>query len=313
MNEVRALDVLSTVLREMRFEAAGYRRLELGAPWALSFHQKGLRGIHIVMQGRCEIAFDGGPARVVEAGDLIVAPRADPHVLRSQGKHVPAISPSELVQSSEGHIRHGGTGEATVIVCGAFVFHEADHPALAALPRIIHMPGNMGQAPKWLAGYVDALTSEAFEGGPGSAVVLARLSEALIARALRFHLDKIDEPGWLKGLGDPQIAKALAAMHDQLEQAWTLVSLARVAGLSRAAFAARFAAKVGEAPMRYLLRNRMRRAMTLLKDEHATLARVAHSVGYGSEAALSAAFKRHTGHAPGAYRRSQAAEVQLHG
>ena len=143
---------------------------------------------------------------------------------------------------------------------------------------------------------------------------MARLSEALIARALRFHLDKIDEPGWLKGLGDPQVAKALAAMHDQLEQAWTLVSLARVAGLSRAAFAARFAAKVGEAPMRYLLRNRMRRAMTLLKDEHATLARVAHSVGYGSETALSAAFKEaHRPCARRTYRRSQAAEVQLHG
>jgi len=130
-------------------------------------------------------------------------------------------------------------------------------------------------------------------------------SDALVVRALRFHLDKAEELGWLRGLADPHLAKALVLMHDQLERPWTVASLARVAGLSRAAFAARFSAAVGEAPMAYLLRRRMRRAMTLLRGEQATLARVAESVGYGSEAALSAAFKRHTGSAPGAYRRTQ--------
>jgi AraC-like DNA-binding protein/mannose-6-phosphate isomerase-like protein (cupin superfamily) len=300
------MDLLSTVLREMRFEAAGYRRLALRAPWAISFHQQGLRGIHIVVEGRCEIVLEGATPRLLNAGDLVIAPRADAHVLRSLGKRARIVPASDLTARSEGgQIRLDGTGEETIVVCGAFVFHEADHPALAALPRIIHVPGEDGRAPRWLGGFVDAVTAEAFDDGPGSSVVMARLSDALVARALRFHLEKTNEPGWLQGLADPHVAKALAAIHDQLEQPWTVASLARVAGMSRAAFAARFSAKVGEAPMAYLIRQRMRRAMTLLRDEQSTLARVAESVGYGSEAALSAAFKRHTGTPPGAYRRAE--------
>jgi AraC-like DNA-binding protein/mannose-6-phosphate isomerase-like protein (cupin superfamily) len=306
------LDVLSSVLREMRFDSAGYRSLELHAPWGISFHQEGLRGVHIVVRGRCEIVLEGGPARVLETGDLVVAPRADPHVLRSVGdRRVPVISASAMTARAEGgHVRGGGTGEETIIVCGAFIFHEADHPALAALPRLIHVPGEGGRVPKWLAGYIDALTSEASEEGPGSDVVMARLSGALVARALRFHVEKADEPGWLKGLQDPQVARALAVIHDDFKRPWTLVSLAKAAGLSRAAFAARFTDKVGDAPMRYLLRCRMRHAMAMLRDKRATLASIAEEVGYGSEAALSVAFKRHTGLAPGAYRRAEIRKTQ---
>jgi transcriptional regulator GlxA family with amidase domain len=155
-----------------------------------------------------------------------------------------------------------------------------------------------------LAGYIDALTAEVFESGPGSDLVMARISDALVARALRFHVERASEPGWLLGLNDAYIAKSLSAMHDDLKRSWTLPALARVAGLSRAAFAARFVAKVGETPMRYLLQCRMRRAMAMLSREQATLAQVAEAVGYGSEAALSGAFKRLTGVSPGAYGRS---------
>jgi len=289
----------------MRLERAGYRRLELRAPWRISFHQRGMRGVHIVVQGRCEMALDGAPTRVLESGDLVIAPRADAHVLYSVGGQRAPLTPvSELAGRTAGHIQAGGRGEETVIVCGAFLFHEADHPALAGLPRAVHVPGAAGRAPGWLAAYVEALMSEVVDGGSGSEVVMARLTEALVARALRFHAEQADEPGWLRGLRDPYVAKALAALHDDLKRPWTLASLARAADLSRAAFAARFAETVGETPMRYLLRHRMRRVMRMLRDDRATLARAAESVGYASEAALSAAFKRHTGVAPGAYRRA---------
>jgi AraC-like DNA-binding protein len=303
------MDVLSAVLRELRFEVAGYRRLELGAPWGLAFAQAGLRGLHIVVEGRCELVMDGYPTLPLQAGDLVVAPRADPHGLRSPGASPEAlIPPRELARLSEGgRIRAGADGAPATVVCGAFVFHEAIHPALAALPRIIHVPGEDGRAPGWLAAYIDVLTAETFEQGPGSEMVMARLSEALVARALRFHVERAEEPGWLRGLGDPGLARALGAMHQDFGKPWTLEALARTAGLSRAAFAARFAGTVGATPMRYLLGCRMRRAMTMLRDEGATLAEVAEAVGYGSEAALSAAFKRHAGVAPGAFRRAAAA------
>lgn len=298
------MDVLSLLLREMRFEGAGYRRLALRAPWAVSFDQAGLRGIHIVLEGRCEIAFGSGRGRALAAGDLVLATRADAHVLRAPGSRVKPLPSLALAEAATpARATHGGTGEETVILCGAFVFHEADHPALAALPRLIHVPGESGRPPAWLAGYVDAITAEAFAGGPGSEVVMARLSEALVARALRFNLGNADEPGWLRGLADPRLARALALVHDRPSEPWTVATLARASGLSRAAFAARFSRELGEAPMRYLLRHRMRRAMAMLRDR-ASLARVAEAIGYGSEAAFAAAFKRHVGTPPGAYRRA---------
>jgi AraC-like DNA-binding protein/mannose-6-phosphate isomerase-like protein (cupin superfamily) len=300
-----ALDVLSAVLGELRLTSVAYRLLELGAPFRLGFDQQGVRGVHIVLRGSCELWMKGTRPLALEAGDLVLAPRADPHVLCSAGgKHLALLSTRELASKADGgRIRAGGSGAPTVVLCGAFFFEEVDHPALAAMPRILHVPGAAGRAPGWLPAYIDALSAEVLAAGPGSELVTARLSDAIVARALRHHVEQAGARGWLRGLRDPHVAKALSALHDDLTRPWTLVSLARAAGLSRAAFAARFAHHVGETPMRYLLACRMRRAITLLRDQRATLARVATAVGYGSEAALSAAFKRHTGVSPGAYAR----------
>lgn len=300
------MDTLSAVLRDMRFEAAGYRRLELRAPWSIAFDQAGLRGIHIILKGRCELAFRDDSVRALEEGDLVVAPRADSHVLRSTGTRARPIPSLELARHSEGGVvRVDGTGDRAVIVCGAFVFHETEHPALEALPRVIHVRGTAGRAPGWIRAYVEALMSEARDTGPGSEVVLARLSSALVAKALRFYARHAEHQGWLKGLQDRHVARSLGAMHNALGRRWTLESLARTAGLSRAAFAARFAATVGETPMRYLLRCRMQRAMRLLKERDSTLAEIADLVGYGSDAALSTAFRRYAGVSPRVYKRTR--------
>jgi AraC-like DNA-binding protein len=299
------VDVLTALMRELNFVAAGYRRFELSAPWAISFDQAGLRGIHIIAEGRCEIVFGEEPPQLLGAGDLVIAPRADPHVLRSvdASKVTPTPSAQIALQSTDGRIIFGGGGERTVIVCGAFVFNEGDHPALTGLPRMVHVAGSDGRASRWLRGYVETLTTEALETGPGSDVVLARLSAALVVRALRHGLEKIEEAGWLKGLSDPGVARALAAIHDTCGDKWTIGSLAREAGQSRAVFAQRFHMLVGEPPMQYLFRRRMREAAKLLRNGRTTLAQVAGAVGYGSEAAFSAAFKRYSGSSPGAYRR----------
>jgi transcriptional regulator GlxA family with amidase domain len=156
----------------------------------------------------------------------------------------------------------------------------------------------------WLAPLVDALTAEAADGGPGSDLVMARLSDAMLVRALRHHSAAVDRPGWLAGLADPYVAAALAALHADSGHPWTLAGLARAAGLSRAAFAARFTGRVGEPAMRYLQALRLRRARTLLRDQRATVAAVAAQVGYTSDVAFAAAFKREFGVSPGTYRRS---------
>lgn len=299
------MDLLSAVLSELRLESAAYRVLELHAPWRLRFDGD-LRGVHVVVEGRCSLTLGDQPSHHLRAGDLVVLPRADSHELSSAGASPPhAISSLELARGVRGNrIVLDGPGEVTTIVCGAFVFGDEDHPAVAGFPDCIVMPGREGQPPAWLGGLSTALTSEALHAGPGSDVVMARLSDALVTRALRQHLQTADEPGWLRGLRDPHIAQALAAMHADLAAGWTLQTLARAAALSRSSFAARFAQTVGQPPMTYLYQCRMRRAMTLLKAGDSTAASVAARIGYGSEAAFAAAFVRYTGQPPGAYRRS---------
>ena len=294
------MDVLGSVLQELRFESTEYRSLRLGAPFRISFAEPGLRGVHVVVEGECEVSVSGRPPRRLRAGDLVLFPRGDAHVLHSVGSvRGPTQSGVALAMATDRGIdvRAGGAGAETLVLCGAFVVTRHDHPALAALPEIVHVTEGSGRE-RWLAPYVDALSAEVFHGGPGSGVVMTRLSDALVARALRFHVESVQEPGLLLGLGDPYVAPALAAIHDDLAAPWTVASLAALAGVSRAVFAERFRQRVGISPGGYLLQVRMARASTLLRDERSTLRAVAAAVGYGSEAAFSAAFKRYTGTGP---------------
>ncbi|MGW4945135.1 cupin domain-containing protein [Actinoplanes sp. NPDC004185] len=297
------MDLLSSVLRELRFASAAYRWLELGRPFSVDFDRAGLRGVHIIAEGRCELVLRDGSVRELTAGDVVILPRGDSHLLRSAPSAVAVPGYELAVRSPEPRLTLGGTGERTVVVCGAFIIGEPDHPALRGLPAVIQLPGTDGRPPAWVAALVEALQAEAFDGGPGSELVMARLSDALLIRALRHHSGTVGEPGWLAGLGDPCVATALEAIHHDLAHPWTLPSLAATAGLSRAAFAARFTERVGRPAMRYLLALRMQRARTLLRDDRATVAAVAGQVGYGSDVAFAAAFKREVGMSPGAYRR----------
>jgi AraC-like DNA-binding protein len=301
-----AMDLLSAVLRELRFESAAYRWIELGAPFRVCFDTPGLRGVHLVARGECELVLHDGSVDRLAAGDLVIFPRGDAHVLRSPGTDAGStVSGAELAARTPGNrLRAGAPRADVVVVCGAFVVGEPDHPALRGLPRTIHLPGDAGHPLPWLPPLVEALRAEAFDSGPGGDLVMARLSDALLIRALRHHSDTVDHTGWLAGLRDPVVAAALEAIHTKLAHPWTLAGLANTVGLSRAAFAARFTYRVGEPAMRYLLSLRMQRAKTLLRNREMTVAAVASQVGYQSDVAFAAAFKREVGSSPGAYRRA---------
>jgi AraC-like DNA-binding protein len=299
-------DVLASVLRELRFESAAYRWLELAAPFRIAFDQPGLRGVHLIAEGSCELALTDGPLLRLGTGDLVILPHGDAHELRSAEPGGRLESGVAVAMRTSGtRLRAGGGGARTVVVCGAFVVRELHHPALLGLPHLIHVPGAAGRPPAWLAPYVEALATEAFEGEMGSDLIMARLSDALLVRALRHHSESVGR-SWLSGLRDPCVAAALSAMHQDPARSWTLASLAAATGLSRAAFAARFTEQVGRPAMHYLLSVRMQRARTMLRDQQATVAAVAARVGYGSDVAFAAAFKREVGVTPGAYRRSAA-------
>lgn len=320
-------DTLSDVLRSVRLTGAVWFRIQGTAPWAaaapasrevaprLMPGSEHVIEYHAVTAGECWGGVAGGEPVRLRAGDVIAFPRGDAHVL-SSAPGMPA-SPDPAVFDAIAHtgrpldIALGGPGPpGAALVCG---FLGCDvrpyNPLLATLPRVLTAsdpaPGGT------LRGLMDLAVAEASATRPGSASVLARVSELLFVEVVRRHLERLPEreTGWLAGLRDPFVGRALGAIHAAPARAWSLDALARAAGLSRSALAARFAQLVGEPPMSYLARWRMQLAARRLEDGAAGVAEVASLVGYASEAAFSRAFKKLVGVPPAAWRRHGGAEA----
>jgi AraC-like DNA-binding protein len=198
---------------------------------------------------------------------------------------------------------------ATVVICG-FVGCDLRpfNPLIAALPRLLHQ--RAGGVGAWVAPVLDQAVSESRQSRAGSAAVLERVSEMVFVDAARRHLESLpaDASGWLAGLRDRHVGKAIALLHAQPAEQWTIDKLGREVGLSRSALHERFLELVGQPPMQYLTNWRMQRAACLLREGAATVATIAQEVGYDSEAAFARAFKRAVGMPPAAWRRTQRSE-----
>jgi AraC-like DNA-binding protein len=280
----------------------------VGEPWAVRYPAGDTAAFHVVTGGSCLLVADGAAPLALEAGDLVILPHGTAHLLRGRGPAV-AVDIMELASRRVGMdaVRHGGDGEAASYLCGAFRFGRmGEHPLLAALPDVLHLSGATGATLPWLDSHLAAIACETRSGRPGAETVVARLSEILFVHAVRGYLAQLPEGarGWHAALAEPPIARALALMHRQPEQSWTVESLGRAVGMSRSVFAERFTATVGEPPLAYLAGWRMHRARAMLGEGRWRTARIARELGYASEAAFATAFKRWTGTTPGKYRRS---------
>jgi AraC-like DNA-binding protein len=275
------MDLMSRAMETLRLRAAHYRRdvLETGA--ALAQEDAGL---HWVQTGRALLKLQGGRLEL-GTGDLVLVARPAARVLtRLSGE---------------------GSGRALVL-SASFEFTTPDHPLLAALPAAIHVTEErLATNPQWQA-HLASLLAELAAPADGSRALVARLTEITVVYALRLAPPspqaECPNSGWLRGLHDPSLRPVLAAMHDAAGRAWTLAELAKLGGQSRSAFAAHFAAVMGEPPMTYLGRWRMFRARSLLRESELPMSVIAEQVGYGSAAAFSLAFSRENGVTPGAFR-----------
>jgi AraC-like DNA-binding protein len=193
-----------------------------------------------------------------------------------------------------------------VAVCG---FLGCDlkpfNPLVAALPRVLHLPA--ARAGAWVNRVIEQAAIESSNPRPGGDAVLERLSEMMFVDAARRYLEGLpeDATGWLAGLRDRFVGKALALMHERPDRAWTVEDLAREVGLSRSALHERFVQYLGNPPMQYLANWRIQLGTRLLRETNRTVATIALDVGYDSEAAFSRAFKRMVGTPPAAWRRTQ--------
>jgi AraC-like DNA-binding protein len=208
----------------------------------------------------------------------------------------------------------GGGGEhRSRIVCAFMGCDERPYnPLLVALPRMIHLSaGDPRAATGWLGTLLNIASQESGRQHAGGENVLSRLSELMFVEAVRRYLETLppDQKGWLAGLRDPVVGQALAALHAEARESWTVERLARVVGLSRSVLAERFTEMVGQPPMQYLALWRMQLASRLLVDG-GQVATVASAVGYESEAAFSRAFKKLVGQSPATWRKESGAAAR---
>ena len=320
------MDALSDVLKSVRLEGAVYLNAEFTAPWCIRGEcsvasvRERLAGaehvvfFHFLTEGDCKVRLaDGVEVLDVAAGDLILIPRDDKHLMGSD-LHLAPLEAGSLFGVDAAtdtdfiRIRHGGGGAATRFVCGYLACSRSVcRPLLEALPRVLRIPIGDGPASALLRQLLRVGVRESSSSRPGAESMLAKLSELMFVEALRRYVENLPPggKGWLAGVRDTQIGRALALLHGEPGRAWTVDELARKVALSRSLLAERFAALVGEPPIQYLMRWRLALAAQRLRSGGDAIARVAERSGYESEAAFSRAFKREFGMPPAAWRRAR--------
>jgi AraC-like DNA-binding protein len=304
---------MSQVLSLVRLRGDLVCACDFSTPWSL-----GLQGpmchFHIVERGSLWLIVDNGTRLQLGTGDLVILPRGHGHSLASD----PALDPVPIAEFiAENAIPYGavhriGHGDGdTHMVCGRFSFASPLAPRLlTVLPPLIHIDGRHGLPLEWLQLTARFLVSETRNPRPASKLMIERLLELTFILALREWGAKSEKNlGWLSGLKDPSIGRALSAIHNDPSRKWTVEALAELAGLSRSGFAARFAEIAGQTPLRYLATWRLDLAADQLRSGTLSIAEIAAAVGYASESALTRAFKAQFGTTPAAFRKAAVEEA----
>lgn len=320
------MDVLSDVLRVIRLKGSLFLNAEFREPWCvaapgaaalaqlLSPAHPHMAICHLIVEGRCWAQLPRGEAIALEAGDVVVLPNGETHLLGSGLRNAPVSvrDAVELKLPELARTRYGGDGAETLVVCGWFGYErDIASPVMSALPRMFRTSIRGRRSGGWLEDSVRYAVGEANSGRAGSDVLADKLAEVLFVEALRGYVETLPDrrTGWLAGLRDPLVGRSIALLHERPAQAWTVASLAAAVNASRTVLAGRFAALVGMPPMQYLTQWRMALAAHLLRAGHLSLTHVAEQVGYESEAAFSRAFRRAYGAPPGSWRRADRAEA----
>ena len=303
-------DPLGEALHFLRMSGSFYCLSEFTAPWGLDLPpMQDCVMFHVVTAGECRLEVDGAETCVLRPGALALVPHGRGHILNSAPDVEPGKLfdlPRELISDRYEHLRHGGGGTPTTMLCAAVKFEDPSaHHLLRLLPRVIAVDAWNSPELEWLQSTLRFLAAEARELRAGGETVITRLADILVIQAIRSWIatDPQAQTGWLRALRDKQIGRAIALIHRDPARDWTVASLAAAVGMSRSAFAARFTELVGEPAMQYLLRWKMHAALKWLKESDATISQLAARLGYESEAAFSRAFKRLMGISPGAARK----------
>ncbi|NWA24961.1 AraC family transcriptional regulator [Pseudomonas gingeri] len=265
-------DLLSQVLAQIRLTGDCVYSCVLGAGEPLELEERSAH-VCVLKQGQLQVDSAEEQGARVEQGDVFLLPRNAP------GLRITA-----------------GGAPATVIVCRFWFDASSSQAMLFALPWMIHI--EQIEAAPWAEGLLHFMLLEADDVQPGGALMVSRLIDLAVIRILRTWVHQGQASGWLGGLSDGRIARALKVIHEQPKQQWRIDALAKIAGMSRSSFCERFSALVGRSPLRYQNEWRLMLARTLLSKQNCRVGEVAFTIGYESEAAFSRAYKAFFGRSP---------------
>ncbi|HEX7784447.1 MAG TPA: AraC family transcriptional regulator [Sphingobium sp.] len=296
-------DALTEVLGELRIEGVRHGRSHVTGRWAYSLPAQPFAVFHFVVRNSCWLRLPSGTWSPLREGDAVVLPHGAEHIIAvapdvGEGPFPPW--PCRPVDQTSLDREFSGAGDGTVIFYSAMRFSIGTfHPVLRMMPELLHVD-ELIRKERSITALLDSLGSELVAGRIGSAGIASRLADVIAAQVIRSWVESAnaDTFGWLAALRDPQIGQALAAIHAAPNKSWSVAALARLAGISRSGFAAKFAAMVQETPAQYVARLRMHQASGLLRRDGIRIGEVAERLGYESDATFSRAFKRVTGRTP---------------
>ena len=314
------MDALSDVLRTVHLKGGVFLHAEFSEPWCLSSQiEPGMCAsflgetseiipYHYVIEGRLRVQVANEPLCELKPGGLVLLPRNDAHLLGGDLQLPPTPSSAVVNLPDDGGlatIRLGGEGERTRIVCGFLAGENLQqNPVISALPSLLYLDYREGSSAMWIRNTFSYAADEIAAGRMGSETVFAKLSELLFVEAIRRYTESLPEgqTGWLAGLRDPFVARALAALHGRPGDSWSVDELGRAVGLSRSALTDRFTHVIGVPPMQYLANWRIQVAAQELLNSSKSIPRIAQDIGYETEASFARAFKRWMGVPPATWR-----------
>ncbi len=284
------MEVLSDILRTMQVEGSVYFCDNLEAPWRKTFTDTEAAAFHMVRRGECW-ATAGDETVHMGPGDLIfLAPGLD-HVLES---HPPGADPAAHSTN-------------TLLLCGYADFAaDTVTPLGGIFPTLTLIREDELTRHAWLKATLDQLSSEYLAHGPGSELIVNKLTEVVLIELIRINFCRNEDNSFLAALNDSVVSRALQLLHEKPEHPWTLDSLADQVALSRAAFAKRFKSMVGETMFQYLTSLRMQKARDLLRTTQLPVYEISERSGYESELAFIRTFKKHAAMTPKQFRKQSA-------
>ena len=315
------MDVLSEVLKTVKLDGAMFYNAEFSAPWCfrappsrivapyLSPDSRHVIIFHLLTEGRGygHVEGDGRPVPL-NAGDIVIFPHGDAHIMGNGSPATPVDNEQELQRIlSQGLkvCRFGGGGEMTKFICGYMTCDpQLSRVFLGGLPSIFKVHIRNDASGQWLENSLRYSVDNADASTPGGEAVLAKLSEVLVVETLRRYIALLprEQTGWLAGVRDPEVGKALALLHRRPAHPWTIASLGNEGGIARAVLAERFRRYLSETPMAYLTRWRLQLGAQMLTSTSNSVVQIAAEVGYESEPSFNRAFKREFGLPPARFR-----------